>query len=239
MSQTVKDFITDSYQLVSSSSPTVPLYGNDMSKGVQILNLLLSSYSASALNLTIAKHISFTLPIAVQELTFGAPTYVPTPDVTEGRLANLQNIWLLLQGVTYPLIIENRNTFFQSYKFDPQVGLPRFAIVTNEINLTRIRFYPAASQVYSVEAYGKFEIGPLTENDDMSVVPDYYQMYLQFAVAKRLAAYKGRSQAWSELNEKLLQEYEDEIRSASSMNLNIETQEESYLNGRWRVVSGV
>ena len=239
MSQTVKEFITDSYQLVSSSSPTVPLYGNDMSKGVSILNLLLSSYSASALNLTIAKHITFTLPIAQQEITFGAPTYVPTPDVTEGRLANLQNAWLLLDGVTYPLIDESRNTFFASYKYDPQVGLPRFIIITNEVNLTRMRFYPAASQVYEVNVYGKFELGPLTENDDMSVVPDYYQMYLQFAVAKRLAAYKGRSQAWSPFLEGLLQEYEDEIRSASSMNLNIETEQESYLNGAFRVRAGI
>lgn len=239
MSQTVKEFISDSYQLVSASSPTVPLYGNDMSKGLHILNLLLNSYSASALNLTIAKHITFPLPIAQQEITFGSPDYVPTPDVTEGRLANLQNAWLLLDGVTYPLIDESRNTFFASYKYDPQVGLPRFVIITNEVNLTRMRFYPAASQIYEVNVYGKFQLPVLTLNDDMSLVPDYYIMYLQFALAKRLAAYKGRMKAWEPLLEAMLQEYEDEIRSASSMNLNIETEQESYLNGAWRVRAGI
>src|ERR1700761_2751641 len=139
MAQTVKGFVQDSYQLVSASSPTVPLTGNDMSKGIQFLNELLKTYSANALLLTIAKHITFTLPIAQQEITFGAPG--SGADVQVGRLANAQNFWLLLDNVTYPLIIENRNIFFDSYKFDPQVGLPRFAIIINETDLTRVRFY--------------------------------------------------------------------------------------------------
>ena len=40
MSQTVKQFVTDAYQLISANSPTVPLQGNDMLKGVQFLNEL-------------------------------------------------------------------------------------------------------------------------------------------------------------------------------------------------------
>ena len=41
MSQTVKQFVTDAYQLISANSPTVPLQGNDMLKGVQFLNELI------------------------------------------------------------------------------------------------------------------------------------------------------------------------------------------------------
>lgn len=239
VAQSVKAFVNDSYQLVSANSPTVPLQGNDMSKGVQFLNELLQAYSATGLMLTIAKHISFTLPIGVQEITFGSPSQIPVPDVTQGRLANCQNAWLLLEGVTYPLILENRNVFYQSYKFDPQVGLPRFAIITNETDLTRMRFYPAASQVYEVNLYGKFQLPILTENDDMSSLPEYYKRFFRIALSKDLALYKGRSQAWSAL---LQQEYMDakkDMESVSSINLNIETEQESYLNGSWRVRAGV
>lgn len=239
MAQTVKEFIADSYQLVSASSPTVPLHGNDTIKGLQLLNRLLKAYSATGLMLTIAKHVTFTLPIAVQEITFGDASHVPTPDVTVGRLANLQNAWLLLDGVTYPLIDESRNTFFASYKYDPQVGLPRFVIITNETNLTRMRFYPAASQVYTVNVYGKFELGELTENDDMSILPDYYIRYLQFALAKDIAVYKGRIQAWSPLLEQMYVDAKKDMESVSSVNLNIETEQESYLNGAWRIRAGV
>ena len=239
MAQTVKGFVQDSYQIVSSSSPTVPLHGDDMSKGVQFLNEHLNAYSATGLMTTIAKHITFTLPIGQQEITFGSPSQIPTPDITQGRLSNLQNAWLLLDGVTYPLIDESRNTFFASYKYDPQVGLPRFVIITNEVDLTRMRFYPAASQVYTVNIYGKFQLPDLTENSTMALLPTYFTRYLRLAVAKDYSIYKGRTSAWNKQLEEMLIKAEQDMMSVSSVNLNIETEQESYLNGAWRLRSGV
>jgi hypothetical protein len=239
MAQTVKAFVQDSYQIISASSPTVPLHGDDMLKGVQFLNELLNYFSATGLLTPIAKHITFTLPIAQQEITFGSATQIPAPDVTQGRLSNCQNVWLELDNVTYPLIMENRNTFYQSYKFDPQLGLPRFAIITNEVDLTRMRFYPAASQVYTVNVYGKFQLPDLTVNDTMALLPMYHKRFLRLALAKDLSIYKGRTQAWTEQLQAMLIEAQQTIESVSSVNLNIETEQESYLNGAWRVRGGV
>jgi len=240
MAQTVKGFIEDAYQLISASSPTVPLQGNDMAKGVQFLNELIKYYSATALMTTIAREINFPLPIAQQEITFGSPDVVPTPDVTQaGRLANLQNAWLKLDGVTYPLIDESRNIFFSSYKYDPQVGLPRFVVIVNETEVTRMRFYPAASQIYQVHVFGKFELFSVTENDTMAYLPLYYQRYFKFAVAKDLSFYKGRSLAWTKNLEDEYREAKKEMEAASPVNLVIETQQESYLNGAWRVRAGI
>jgi hypothetical protein len=237
--QTVKKFVQDSYQLISASSPTVPLHGDDMSKGVQFLNELLKSYSSSGLMLTVSKRVDFVLPIGQRFITFGDPTYTPTPDVPDGRLANLQNAWLTLDGVEYPLIDESRNVFFGSYKYAPQKGLPRFVIITNDTNLTTMQFYPSASQVYDVTVYGKFELPYVTENDDMSFLPLYYYRYLRLALARDLAFYKGRSSAWDEKLEAMFQEAKDEMESASAINLVIDTANESYLNGSWRVRAGI
>jgi hypothetical protein len=188
---------------------------------------------------TIAQEVIFTLPIAQEFITFGSPTYVPTPDVTVGRLANLQNAWLVLENVTYPLIDESRNTFYASYKFDPQLGLPRFVIITNNVDLTTMRFYPAASQVYEVHVYGKFQLPNLTQNSTMAELPTYYIRYLRFALAKDLAFYKGRSEAWTQKLEDAYMDAKKDMESVSSVNLNIETEQESYLNGSWRVRAGV
>lgn len=237
--QTVKDFVQDAYQLISANSPTVPLHGNDMQKGVQFLNELIKSYSSSSLLLTIAQKINFTLAIGQQFVTFGDPTYVPTPDVTVGRLSNLENAWLELDGVDYPLIDESRNVFFGSYKFEPQLGLPRFVIVTNDLNLTTMQFYPAASQQYNVFVYGKFEMPYLLENGTMANFPLYYYRFLKFALARDLAFYKGRSTAWTPALESMFQEARDEMESVSSMNLVIDSANESYLNGSWRVRAGI
>lgn len=239
MVQTVKGFVQDCYQIVSASSPTVPLKGDDMSKGIQFMNELLTAYSANGLMITVAKEVTFTLPIGQEEVTFAAPDFIPSPDVPSGRLANLQNAWLLLDNVTYPLIIENRNTFFGSYKFDPQLGLPRFVVVINEVDVTRVRFYPAASQVYTAKVYGKFQLPPLGENDTMSILPTYYIRYLRLAVAKDISIYKGRIEAWTQKLEDMLVAATQDMQAASSVNLNIETEQESYLNGAWRVRAGV
>jgi hypothetical protein len=237
--QTAKEFVQDAYQLISANSPTVPLQGNDMSKGIHFLNNLLKFYSSSALLLTISKKIMFQVQIGQQFVTFGDPSFVPVPNVTQGRLANLENAWLELDGVDYPLINESRNVFYGSYKYFPQKGLPRFVIIDNDTNLTTMQLYPSPSQVYNVWVYGKFQLAYISENDDMSSLPQYYQRFLLFALARDLALFKGRSRAWTPDLEKMYLEAFDQIESVSSLNLVIDTGNESYLNGSWRVRAGI
>ena len=237
--QTVKDFCQDAYQLISANSPTVPLHGNDMSKAVHYLNNLLKYYSSSSLMLTISQKVNFTIQIGQLFTTFGDPSYVPTPNVTQGRLVNLENAWLELDGVDYPLIDESRNMFFGSYKYFPQLGLPRFVIIVNETNLTQMQFYPGPSQQYNVWVYGKFQLPYMSENDTMANLPQYYLRFLTFALARDLAFYKGRSVAWDAKLEAMYQEAADDMESVSSTNLVIDTANESYLNGSWRLRAGI
>lgn len=239
MVQTVKEFLTDSYQLISANTPTVPLQGNDASKGVQFLNQILRAYSGTGLLLTIARQVDFSVSINQSEITFADPDYPGPADLKVGRLANLADAWLTLDGVTYPLIVENRDVFLGSYKYDPQEGLPRFLIVYNETNLTRLRLYPGPSQVYNLSVYGKFETTTLLENDTMANFPNYYIPYLQFAVAKYLAAFKGRAAAWTPFLEDQLQEFRKDMESVSAVNVVIQSANESMLNGFWRVKAGV
>lgn len=238
--QSVREFVNDSYQIVSASSPTVPLHGNDLEKGIQILNRLIAEYSASGLLLTVAKQVDFTIGIGQGEITFGPPDFVPTPDVTsEGRLANLENAWVTLEHVTYPLIDESQNEFFSSYKYATLRGLPRYVIVKPETNITRLQVFPAPSQTYNLSVFGKFQLSPLTANDDMSSLPTYMQLFLQVALAKLLAVYKGRIEAWTPKLEELYRELKAEIEATSNQNLDINVNNESWLNGAWRVRSGI
>lgn len=238
--QTVKEFISDSYQLVSASSPTVPLYGNDTIFGLQRLNKLISYYSASGQLTTIAKEAILTLGVGESVVTFGSPLYTPLPTFTQyGRLSNMLNAWLLLDGVTYPLIDQSRSEFLASFKYDPQLGLPRYCIIYNDTNLTTMRLYPGPSQFYELHVYGKFEPLPLTENDDMSSLPEYSIRFLNFALARDLAAFKGRLSSWTQDLRDLYDEAKKEMVGASTINLAIEADLDSSLNGSWRVKAGI
>lgn len=238
--ESVREFVADSYQLISADTPTVSLQGNDLSKGIAILNRLLRQYSANGLMITVSKQVDFMIDIGQGEITFGESDYTPTPDVTsEGRLVNLLNAWVTLENVTYPLIDESRTEFFSSYKYATLAGLPRYVIVKPETNLTTVQVFPAPSQPYLLSVYAKFQLATLTANDDMSELPTYYFLYLQFALAKYLCKYKGRNAAWTPDLEDEYKQLKADMEAASSQNLDININNESWLNGAWRVRAGI
>jgi len=236
---TVREFVTQSYRLISADSPTMPLHGNDLSLGITVLNQLLQSYASTGLMLTISQNASVNVAIGQQDVTCGPATYTPTPDITLGRLANLENAFLLLNGVTYPMIIESRAEFLSAWKFNPLKSLPRFVMVFPENQITRLRLYPSPSQPYEFNIRGKFQLTELTSNDDMSTVPQYYLRYLMFALARDLAKYKGRIEAWTPELEQMYQEAKDIMVASSEVNLSITGERDSLLNGAYAIRAGV
>jgi hypothetical protein len=159
--------------------------------------------------------------------------------IKEGRLANLDSAWLQLNGVTYPLIMKNRDDFLAAWKYEPLQGLPRFIITYPETDLVSAQLYPAPSQFYTFFCRGKFQLNTLSSNDNLSVLPQYYIRFLLFAVARDVAMYKGRSEAWTEKLEALYMESKDVMEAASEVNLSIAGDEQSLLNGNWRVMAGI
>ena len=239
-SQSVRGFVNDAYQLISASSPTVPLHGNDLSKGVQFLNELLEEYSATGQLLTVARTIEQIITTGDQELSIGSPDFVPTPDITEGRLSQLMESWLILEGVTYPLLELSETEFNQSWKYNPLDGLPRYLIIRQETDISYARIYPAPSQEFTLFIRAKFEISDFDTNDTMETLPKYYMRYLKFALASDLADYKGRSEAWTPKLEAKLKQARSDMIAASPINLDVVSQDNSTTpNGKWRVISGI
>lgn len=236
---TVKEFVTQAYQPISAHNPTMTLPGNTLQVGIQILNQLLQYYAATGLLLTIAKTVTIPITLGVEEVVCGFPDAIPTPDITLGRLANLESAWLTLTGVTYPLIDKSRDEYLAAWKYDPLKGLPRFIIVFADTDVTRLRLYPAPDQHYEFFLRGKFEMPELQSNDNLDGFPLYFQRFLLLALGKDMAIYTGRAKAWTPLLEAMLREAQDVMESASEVNLSITGDEESLLNGAWRVRAGI
>lgn len=239
MPLTVREFVNQAYDLISAHNPTVPLHANDLKIGVRVLNQLLQHYASTGLLLPIARTETCNLSVGQEYVIVGPSTYTPAPDITLGRMANLESAWLLLDGVTYPLIDKSRDDFLAAWKYDPLQSLPRFIVVFQETEITRLRLYPAPSQFFQFFMRAKFQLNELTSNDDMSVVPQYSHRYLLFASAKDIAMYKGRADAWTPQLENMLLEAQDSIEAASEVNLSITGDEQSLLNGAWRVRAGI
>ncbi len=178
--------------------------------------------------------------IGLSSLTFTHDNTNPNVAyIKEGRLANLNSAWLLLNGVTYPLIQESRDEFLSAWKYEPLQGLPRFIVTYPETEVVRAQLYPAPSQFFQFFARGKFQLNTLLSSDSIDVLPAYYQRYLLFATAKDVAMYKGRAEAWTDKLESMYMQAKDIMEAASEVNLAITGERESLLNGAWRVRAGI
>jgi hypothetical protein len=314
MATTVRQFVFDMYRLITASTPTVPLHGDDENLAIRTLNRILLNYASSGLLLTIAKTETIPVNLPVKEVWFTSPDYVgpvstqqetvtltavspiitvvdgalysigdgvsgggippltkilnivgnvvtmtanatingasiltfsheiPTPSIAyikAGRLANLDNAWLQLSGVTYPLIVKSRDEFLAAWKYEPLQGLPRFLITFPDTDFVRAQLYPAPSQFYDFFCRGKFQKLPLTANDTMDSLPEYQELFLLYAVAKYVSKFKGRGGAWTQDLEDEYRELKDQMEAASEVNLSIAGDEQSLLNGAWRVRAGI
>ena len=242
MLQSVRQFVRQSYKLINPSNPTQPLVHDDLQDGIFILNDLLNSYASSGLMLTIAQEVNIPIFNGKAFVTVGPPPVppaLPLYDINIGRMANLESAWLLLDGVTYPLIDKSRDEFHASFKYDPLKGLPRLILQYYETGFVNLRLYPAPDQFYQFFLRAKFQLSNLTSADNMSILPDYYSRFLKFALARDLALYDGRTEAWTEKLENTYKEAYDLMVGSSEVNLSITGDRASLLNGAYRVRAGI
>lgn len=191
-------------------------------------------FSISQNVITLSQNVLYT---GSSLLTFSAQ--LDAVYIKQGRLANLDNAWLLLNGVTYPLIDKSRDEYLAAWKYEPLQGLPRFVITYPSTEFVTAQLYPAPSQFYQVYFRGKFQLSQLTSNDTLEGLPLYYELYLLYAVAKYVSKFKGRGSAWTPDLEAEYRELKDNMESASEVNLSIAGDEQSLLNGAYRVRAGI
>lgn len=196
---------------------------------------------------TILSIVGNTITLTADATITGSSTLTFTHDIRlpnvayikEGRLANLDNAWLLLSGVTYPLIDKSRDEYLAAWKYQPLQGLPRFIITFPQTKVVKAQLYPAPSQFYEFFIRGKFQKAILSANDTLEWLPDYFQMFFLYAVAKYTSKFKGRAGAWTDDLEADYRELKAQIEAASEINLSIAGDEQSLLNGAWRTRAGI
>lgn len=237
MTQTVREFVNDAYSLVSSGSPTQPLHGNDQKKAIRLFNDLMAQYAANGFLITINHEVTKALTTGTQTVSFGATG--SGADIEKGYLSYLTTAWVVLADVTYPLTQVDRNIFDASYKFDPLDGLPRFAVLDYNANTTDFRIYPAPSQAYTLHVKGKFSFQQVDSNDNMNIFPFYQQRFYKLALARDIAFYKGRQEAWTPKLENMYKEAFNEMDAATPVNTELFSDREALLNGANRVRAGI
>ena len=88
MATTVREFVFDMYRLITASTPTVPLHGDDENLAIRTLNRILLNYASTGLLLTIAKTATVDINLPVKEIYFTSSNYIG-PVTTQTEVCNL------------------------------------------------------------------------------------------------------------------------------------------------------
>lgn len=235
---TVREFIRDCYSLIDPHNPVIPLTANDLSLGVRVLNMLIKSFSANGLLISVAKEFRILIPPGTKEIITGSSAEFPTPDIPY-RCAHANNCWLDLEGLTYPLVDITRSKYLQSYKYRELGALPLYFFTFQENKICRIRLYPGTSQHYHFNIRGKFQLPDFDVNGNMDEMPEYSYRWLELATAKDIALKSGRSEAWTDTLESSLKEARLEIEGVSEVDLSVNPPTSIGLVGAARVRAGI
>lgn len=231
MAESVRDFVKRAYQLVSANSPTIPLRDGDFTDGLYYFNNLLDQYGGNALLLTVPKVYSQAISAGTNVITFDET-------VTPGRLSNILSCWLESNGTTYYLERFPISVFEDSYRYAPLTGLPQYAFFSQNLTSTQITLYPSPDKGYTFNLRGKFSVQNLLPNDTLDELPAYAKRFYLLALARELAIFKSRNEAWTPDLESRYLEAKKEMVSLSPINLTLRTTTGNFLNGAARVRSG-
>src|ERR1700749_268321 len=263
MFSTVREFVLQMYRLITASNPTVPLHGDDEKLAIRVMNQILSNYASNGLLLTIAKTVSVPVNLGITDVWFVPKDYPlysfqtetvtltnGSPDFTVGDGSKYQ-VGDLVTGNGIPAltsilsIATNTSTLTANatlsgaslLTFAHYIGLP--IITFPDTNILKTQLYPAPSQFFEFNARGKFQLQALTSNDSLDDLPEYFELFFLYAVAKYVSKFKGRGSAWTDDLEMEYRELKAQMEAASEINLSIAGDEQSLLNGSWRVRAGI
>lgn len=180
---TVAVLIKDAYYLAQVLDPREEIEAFDATEGVRVINQIIKQWGSLSIYIP-------TYTILTLNLVAGTYSYNITPVVTQLSEAHL----LDLNNVQYPLdIIDLARFNTLNFALSNQARVrPNLLFIQNDfINYplqSKAVFYPVPDNTYTATLYAMQRLVEVEYEDDLSTVPDYWQVALYYEAAKRLSS---------------------------------------------------
>lgn len=214
----VNKLIDKAYQVIGIKSADRNLTGDEITEGLEQLNIIIDLISGNSQQISFSKTLTFDLTIGKQVYTIGEGG-----DFGNERLVNLEKAVLIDSNIQYPLSILSDNAFYGISRNLNTNGKPSRVFFQNNLdNLTEIHFFIIPDKSYTVKIKGKFILSNLEFNTEIENVPHYYYAYLQYYLAKVLHSFFPSS-TWTPENEKFFTTFKSECLSYNDIDLDVRT----------------
>lgn len=192
-----------------------------LSSGVELLNELLTKFTADSIYVPFLTELSFNL--VANQATYTISNLVPA-DVSANRIVDLSfanyTVPSAGQGIIYPLQIINKAQYYGVTRLTPLNTRPGFIFLDKQDTKSLITLYPAPDQPYPCLLGVKSMIDSLGANDSLQELPPFYYGFLKYCLARKFLSYYP-SGNWPETSEQEYQDYFNTIKNANETDVTV------------------
>ena len=184
--QTVLGILEGAYRIVGVKSDDRALSKNQIQEALALLNALLDEFASESLLIAYDDLLTFNLVDGQRDYIISQEAGA---DVTANKLVRLKYVWLVKDGIQYPINIVDDDYFYGRYVNLSIKARPNQVFLQNQVSKTTLTFLQIPDFAYECGIKGKFVLDNLTSlNTEITTLPKYYYLFLHFALAKLLNA---------------------------------------------------
>lgn len=180
---TTNQLIIRSLYLINEYSPNEMPSDEDIVEGLFFLNSILANLSANGAYIPYVKEIQFNTEANKQTYRVGTES---TADIVSPKLIQIYDCFMIYNQAQIPLEVITHDRFYQLVRYPNTTTRPTQVFLQNDITGSNISFWSTPDSAYEMHIRGKFALGSLELQQDLSIVPDYYHHFLIYALARSL-----------------------------------------------------
>lgn len=208
---TSNQLIIRSLYLINEYSPNELPSAEDISEGLFFLNSVLANLSGNGIYIPYVTSINFNTEANKQMYRMGTES---TADINSSKLVQPFDAYMIYNLAQIPLEIIPHDRFFQLVRYPTTTTRPTQIFFQNDITGTNIYLWSTPDTAYTIYIRGKFALGSLKLQQDLSIVPDFYHHFLIYALSRTLNHVFGADK-WDETRET---EYQRALNNIISQN---------------------
>jgi hypothetical protein len=193
LTRTTQQVINNAFYLIGLINPNETLPGYYTDEAIYLLNTLLDHYMAVERLIPYFENVEFQLVIGKNVYENGPPSFKKVSSIGAASLE--------IDNVSYPLeLIKYFNLDGVAYTTNVSAR-PTVLIMQNQIEFSKLIFYPIPDREYQLKMRVKHEISHLSDQSLLDELPVDYHRFLTYALARELSSVFRVSKAWTPLLE--------------------------------------
>jgi hypothetical protein len=194
-----------------------------LSTGLELINELLSKFSASGIYIPFVRDMSgtFTAGKSVYSISNTLPADIINNPIVDLIFVNF-SLPSGMPSITYPIKVVDQSDFYDISRQSTFSSLPAIVFLTKQGQQSLLNFYPAPSDAYAFNLRAKVTLDALDQQESLGELPPWMYGFLKYAVARKFLSYYP-SANWPQQNEEEYQDYYAILKSSSGIDLSIES----------------